>query len=45
MSTTLQIKVVSLLGYVALSTALVVMLADDQPNGASQTLFAIAAPH
>ena len=42
MSTALQIKVVSLLGYVALSTVLVLMLADDELHGASQTLFAIA---
>ena len=33
MSTALQIKVVTLLGYVALSTALVLMLADDADAG------------
>lgn len=40
MSTGLQIKVVTLLGYVALSTALVLMLADDDVQGAAQALFA-----
>jgi hypothetical protein len=39
MSTALQIKVVTLLGYVALSTALVLMLADDQMQGAAHALF------
>ncbi|SHN26859.1 hypothetical protein SAMN05192549_106352 [Duganella sacchari] len=42
MSTALQIKVVTLLGYVALSTALVLMLADDEVQGAAQALFAHA---
>jgi hypothetical protein len=40
MNTGLQIKVVTLLGYVALSTALVLMLADDDMQGAARTLFA-----
>lgn len=39
MSTALQIKVVTLLGYVALSTALVLMLGDDQMQGAVQAVF------
>lgn len=39
MSTALQIKVVTLLGYVALSTALVLMLADNQMQGAVHALF------
>jgi len=39
MSTALQIKVVTLLGYVALSTALVLMLADDPMQGAAHSLF------
>lgn len=39
MSTALQIKVVTLLGYVALSTALVLMLSDDQMQGAAHALF------
>ena len=40
MDTALQIKVITLLGYVALSTALVLMLADDEMQGAAQALFA-----
>jgi hypothetical protein len=40
MSTGLQIKVVTLLGYVAVSTFLVLMLAEDEIQGAAQTLFA-----
>jgi len=40
MNTALQLKVITLLGYVALSTALVLMLADDEMQGAAQTLFA-----
>jgi hypothetical protein len=40
MSTGLQIKVVTLLGYVVVSTLLVVMLSDDDIQGAAQTLFA-----
>lgn len=40
MSTALQIKVVTLLGYVVLSTALVLLLADDEMQGAAQALFA-----
>jgi hypothetical protein len=39
MNTALQIKVVTLLGYVALSTALVLMLADDEMQGAAQAMF------
>ena len=38
----LSIKVVTLLGYVALSTALVLMLADGDMQGAAQALFAHA---
>ncbi|OEZ58823.1 MULTISPECIES: hypothetical protein [unclassified Duganella] len=45
MSTALQIKVVSLLGYVAVSTALVLLLADEEMQGAAQTLFAFAGFH
>jgi len=45
MSTALQIKVVTLLGYVALSTALVLMLADDEMQGAAQAVFAYAFMH
>ncbi|ELX10912.1 hypothetical protein Jab_2c30130 [Janthinobacterium sp. HH01] len=45
MSTALQIKVVSLLGYVAVSTALVLLLADEETQGAAQTLFALAGFH
>ena len=40
MSTALQIKVITLLGYVAISTALVLMLAEDEMQAAAQTLFA-----
>jgi len=40
MSTGLQIKVVTLLGYVVVSTLLVLMLAEDDIQGAAQTLFA-----
>ncbi|WP_343728560.1 hypothetical protein [Duganella sp.] len=40
MNTALQIKVVTLLGYVALSTALVLLLADNEMQGAAQALFA-----
>ena len=40
MSTALQIKVVTLLGYVVLSTALVLLLADDEMQGTAQALFA-----
>ena len=40
MSTALQIKVVSLLGYVAISTALVLLLADEEMQGAAQSLLA-----
>ncbi len=40
MSTGLQIKVITLLGYVVVSTLLVLMLADDDLQGAAQTLFA-----
>ncbi len=43
MSTALQIKVVGLLGYVAVSTALVLMLPDDDVHNAAQTLFALAS--
>jgi hypothetical protein len=39
MSTALQIKVVTLLGYVALSTALVLMLADDETQSAASAIF------
>lgn len=39
MSTALQIKVVTLLGYVALSTALVLMLADEETQGAATAMF------
>ncbi|WP_267876844.1 hypothetical protein [Duganella margarita] len=39
MSTALQIKVVTLLGYVALSTALVLMLADEEMQGAATAMF------
>lgn len=39
MNTALQIKVVTLLGYVVLSTALVLLLADDEMQGAAQALF------
>jgi hypothetical protein len=39
MSTALQVKVVTLLGYVALSTALVLMLAEDVVPGAATALF------
>lgn len=42
MSTALQIKVITLLGYVAISTALVLLLAEDEMQGAAQTLFAHA---
>ena len=42
MNTALQIKVVTLLGYVALSTALVLLLADSEMQGAAQALFAHA---
>ena len=42
MSTGLQIKVISLLCYVAVSTALVLLLAEDGLQGAAQTLFAVA---
>ncbi|WP_175048273.1 hypothetical protein [Duganella vulcania] len=45
MSTALQIKVVGLLGYVAVSTALVLMLAGDDMQSAAQTLFAFAGFH
>jgi hypothetical protein len=45
MSTALQIKVVTLLGYVALSTALVLMLADDEMLSAAQALFAYGIMH
>jgi hypothetical protein len=41
MSTALQIKVVTLLGYVAVSTALVLLLADDELQG----LFAFTGFH
>jgi hypothetical protein len=40
MNAGLPIKVISLLGYVALSTALVLLLADDEMQGAAQALFA-----
>jgi hypothetical protein len=42
MNTALQIKVVSLICYVALSTAIVLLLADDETRAPAQTLFAIA---
>jgi hypothetical protein len=42
MSTALQIKVITLLSYVAISTALVLLLAEDEMQGAAQTLFAHA---
>jgi hypothetical protein len=45
MSTALQIKVVTLLGYVAVSTALVLLLADDEMQGAAQNLFAFIGFH
>ncbi len=45
MSTALQIKVVGLLGYVALSTALVLLLADEEMRSAAQTLFAFSGFH
>jgi hypothetical protein len=45
MSTALQIKVVTLLGYVALSTALVLMLADEEMQSAVQALFAYGVMH
>ena len=41
MNTALQIKVLSLLGYVAVSTALVLLLADERIV-AGQSLFTIA---
>lgn len=40
MSTALQIKVITLLGYVAVSTVLVLMLTDNEMQGAAQALFA-----
>jgi hypothetical protein len=40
MNTALQIKVITLLGYVVVSTLLVLMLAEDEMQGAAQTLFA-----
>ena len=45
MSTALQIKVVGLLGYVAVSTALVLMLTDNDVQSIAQTLFAYAGFH
>jgi hypothetical protein len=42
MNAALPIKVVTLLGYVALSTALVLMLTDNEMQGAAQALFAHA---
>lgn len=45
MNTALQIKVIGLLGYVAVSTALVLMLAEDGLQSAAQTLFAFAGFH
>ncbi|WP_267874935.1 hypothetical protein [Duganella callida] len=39
MNTALQIKVITLLGYVALSTALVLLMADDEMQNAAQALF------
>ncbi|WP_195763615.1 hypothetical protein [Duganella guangzhouensis] len=40
MNTGLQLKVVTLLGYVALSSALILMLADDDMQTAAKVLFA-----
>ena len=42
MNAGLPIKVVTLLGYVALSTVLVLRLADGEMQGAAQALFAHA---
>jgi hypothetical protein len=42
MKAALPIKVVTLLGYVAVSTVLVLMLADGEMQGAAQALFAHA---
>lgn len=45
MTTALQIKVVSLLGYVAVSTALVLLLPDDELHSTAQTMAALAGVH
>lgn len=45
MNTALQVKVISLICYVALSTAVVLLLADEEMHAPAQTLFATAAIH
>jgi hypothetical protein len=45
MTTALQIKVVGLIGYVAVSTALVLLLPDDELHSTAQTMFALAGVH